>query len=147
MCSGRLLLQNRRAVIFDKKDQAGEGEYSNVVRRYGYEPIRFTADGTGTRLNLMDPMIARGTGVKGQARLLNIITRLGRGDQSLNEWEEEALRAALLTTRSADSREAARPCWPTSCRTSASWIPTATRACRPTHATSCTRPASPCAGR
>ena len=93
-----LLLQDRRAVIFDKKDQAGEGEYSNVVRRYGYEPIRFTADGTGTRLNLMDPMIARGTGVKGQARLLNIITRLGRGDQSLNEWEEEALRDALATT-------------------------------------------------
>lgn len=93
-----LLLQNRRAVIFDKKDQAGEGEYSSVVRRYGYEPIRFTADGTGTRLNLMDPMIARGTGVKGQARLLNIITRLARGDQNLNEWEEEALRAALFTT-------------------------------------------------
>ncbi len=93
-----LLLKNRRAVIFDKKDQAGEGEYSNVVRRYGFEPLRFTADGSGTRLNLMDPMIARGTGVKGQSRLLNIITRLGRGDQNLNEWEEEALRAGLRMT-------------------------------------------------
>lgn len=93
-----LLLQGRRAVVFDKKDQAGEGEYSNVARRYGCEPIRFTADGSGTRLNLMDPMIARGTGVKGQARLLNTITRLGRGDQPLTVWEEEALRAALTRT-------------------------------------------------
>jgi len=97
-----LLLEQRRAVIFDKKDQAGEGEYSNVVRRYGYEPIRFTADGTGTRLNLMDPMIARGTGVQGQSRLLNIVTRLGRGDQRLDEWEEEALRAALRRTLGQD---------------------------------------------
>jgi hypothetical protein len=71
-------------VVFDKKDQAGEGEYSTVVRRYGYEPIRFTADGTGTKLNLLDPVILEGTGVQGQARLLNIVTRLARGDQPLD---------------------------------------------------------------
>jgi hypothetical protein len=93
-----LLLAHRRAVVFDKKDQAGEGEYSEVVRHYGFEPIKFAADGTGTTLNLLDPVIARGTGLTGQARLLNIVTRLARGDQSLNEWEEEALRAALRTT-------------------------------------------------
>jgi hypothetical protein len=93
-----LILEKRRAVVFDKKDQAGEGEYANVVRRYGAEPIRFTTDGSGTTLNLLDPMIARGTGVKGQSRLLNIATRLGRGDQPLTEWEEEALRAGLKLT-------------------------------------------------
>lgn len=93
-----LLLKNRRCVVFDKKDQAGEGEYSGVVRHYGYEPIRFTADNSGTTLNLLDPVILRGTGIKGQARLLNIVTRLARGDQPLNEWEEEALRAALRRT-------------------------------------------------
>lgn len=93
-----LLLQGRRAVIFDKKDQNGEGEYSGVVRRFGYEPIRFTTDGSGTRFNLLDPLIVHGTGVAGQARLLNIVTRLGRGDQPLGEWEEEALRAALRRT-------------------------------------------------
>jgi hypothetical protein len=93
-----LLLKNRRCVVFDKKDQGGEGEYSGVVRHYGYEPIRFTADNTGTTLNLLDPVILRGTGIKGQARLLNIVTRLARGDQPLNEWEEEALRAALRRT-------------------------------------------------
>ncbi|TFB86882.1 ATP/GTP-binding protein [Cryobacterium algoricola] len=93
-----LLLKGRRAVVFDKKDQNGEGEYSNVVRHYGFEPIRFTVDGTGTTLNLLDPMIARGTGIQGQARLLNIVTRLARGDQPLDGWEEEALRAALRAT-------------------------------------------------
>ena len=77
-----LLLAGRRAVVFDKKDQAGEGEYSNVVRHYGFEPIRFTTDRTGTTLNLLDPMIVRGTGIQGQARLLNIVTRLARGDQA-----------------------------------------------------------------
>ena len=103
-----LLLSNRRVVVFDKKDQAGEGEYSNVSRRFGAEPIRFSTDGTGTRLNLMDDTIARGNGVQGQYRLLNIITRLGRGDQSLNAWEEEALRAALKSTleQKSDTRAA-----------------------------------------
>jgi len=100
-----LLLRNRRCVVFDKKDQAGEGEYSGVVRRYGYEPIRFTTDNTGTTLNLLDPLILRGTGIKGQSRLLNIVTRLARGDQPLNEWEAEALRAALRrTVERADGR-------------------------------------------
>ncbi len=93
-----LLLKGRRCVVFDKKDQAGEGEYSSVVRHYGYEPIRFTADGSGTKLNLLDPIILEGTGLQGQARLLNIVTRLARGDQALDAWEEEALRAALRAT-------------------------------------------------
>ena len=93
-----LLLKNRRCVVFDKKDQAGEGEYSGVVRRYGYEPIKFSPDGTGTTLNLLDPTILEGTGLQGQARLLNIVTRLARGDQQLDSWEEEALRAALRMT-------------------------------------------------
>ena len=100
-----LLLAGRRAVVFDKKDQAGEGEYSDVVRHYGFEPIKFAADSSGTTLNILDPVIAHGTGLQGQARLLNIVTRLARGDQSLNGWEEEALRAALrMTVEGADGR-------------------------------------------
>lgn len=93
-----LLLAGRRAVVFDKKDQSGEGEYSDVVRHYGFEPIKFAADSSGTTLNLLDPVIVRGSGLQGQARLLNIVTRLARGDQALNAWEEEALRAALRAT-------------------------------------------------
>jgi hypothetical protein len=101
-----LLLAGRRAVVFDKKDQGGEGEYSNVVRHYGFEPVRFTADSTGTTLNLLDPMIVRGTGIQGQARLLNIVTRLARGDQPLSGWEEEAVRAALRLTLEQNERTA-----------------------------------------
>jgi len=93
-----LLLKGRRGVVFDIKDQNGEGEYSDAARCFGFEPIKFTSDGSGTTLNLLDPVIARGTGIQGQARLLNIVTRLARGDQPLDGWEEEALRAALRAT-------------------------------------------------
>ncbi|AXH34770.1 ATP/GTP-binding protein [Humibacter sp. BT305] len=93
-----LLLKNRRAVVFDKKDQMGEGEYSNVTRHYGHEPIRFAADGSGTTLNLLDPMVSRGSGIQGMVRLPYTVTRIARGDEPLGEWEEEALRAALRLT-------------------------------------------------
>ena len=46
----------------------------------------------------MDPLIAQGSGLQGQFRLLNIVTRVARGDMPLTEWEEEALRAALRAT-------------------------------------------------
>ncbi len=93
-----LLLARRRAVVFDKKDENGEGEYAGVVRHFGAEPIRFTVDGHGTQLNLLDPVISRGSGIQGQMRLLGVVARLARDDQALNEWEEEALRAALHRT-------------------------------------------------
>lgn len=93
-----LLLAKRRAVVFDKKDENGEGEYAAVVRRFGADPIQFTVDGNGTRLNLLDPLISRGSGIQGQMRLLGVVARLAREDQALNEWEEEALRAALTRT-------------------------------------------------
>lgn len=93
-----LLLANRRAVVFDKKEEGGEGEYAALTRQLGGTPLRFTTDSTGTRLNLMDPLIARGSGLQGQFRLLNIVTRVARGNTALTEWEEEALRAALKTT-------------------------------------------------
>jgi len=96
-----LLLAGRRAVVFDKKDESGEGEYSEVVRHFGYEPIKFTTDGTGSRLNLLDPLISRGSGVEGQARLVETVTRVARNDVPLNDWEKEAVRAALRLTNGA----------------------------------------------
>ena len=93
-----LVLAKRRAVVFDKKDQNGEGEYSGIARRFGAEPIRFTTDGSGTRLNLLDPTITLADGVAGQVRLLNVIARLARDGRELSEWEQEALRAALERT-------------------------------------------------
>ena len=93
-----LIMAKRRATVFDKKDRAGEGEYSELARAFGAEPIKFTDDGTGTRLNLLDPMISHGTGASGQLRLLKVVTRLARNDTPLDEWEEEALRSALRIT-------------------------------------------------
>ncbi|WP_435735242.1 ATP/GTP-binding protein (plasmid) [Cellulosimicrobium sp. PMB13] len=102
VCVARpLVLQNRSAVVFDKKandDNPEEGEYAPLARRLGSEPIRFTQDGTGTRLNIMDPLIAAGTGTSGQYDLLTAIARVARDDAPLNEWEKKALRAALRRT-------------------------------------------------
>jgi hypothetical protein len=93
-----LLLKNRRAVVFDKKDENGEGEYAALTRRMGSEPFRFTADGSGTRLNLMDPLITRGTGLQGQTALLNAVARIARNDTPSTEWERKAIRDALKLT-------------------------------------------------
>ncbi|NNC14054.1 ATP/GTP-binding protein [Planctomonas sp. JC2975] len=103
-----LIMAKRRATVFDKKDRAGEGEYSELARAFGAEPIKFTDDGTGTRLNLLDKMISHGTGAAGQLRLLKVVTRLARNDTPLDEWEEEALRSALRSTlaRFDDGRDA-----------------------------------------
>lgn len=98
-----LLLAGRRAVVFDKKDDGGEGEYAALTRRLGAEPIRFTADGSGSRLNLLDPLIAQGSGSKGVFRLLAAITRVARDGQALTDWEEEALRAALRRMQATDT--------------------------------------------
>lgn len=94
-----LLLDNRRAVVFDKKDQDGEGEYAPLARRYGVEPLRFAEDGSGVRLNLFDPDVVRGTrhddaSAPDVVRLLNTICDLRRG-RGLDEWEEAATRAAV----------------------------------------------------
>ena len=90
-----LLLRNHRAVVFDKKDEDGEGEYAGVTRRLGTEPLRFDPDGSGTRFNLMDPLIARGTGLQGQMLLINAVARIARDDTPATEWEEKATRHAL----------------------------------------------------
>lgn len=102
VCVGRpLLLRYRRAVVFDKKPQGDEGEYAQITRAYGAEPLRFTVDGTGsTRLNLLDPLIVRNAGAAGIYRLLHTIVRIARDNARLTDWEEEAIRAALGATLS-----------------------------------------------
>jgi len=93
-----LLLKNRSPVVFDKKDEGGEGEYAALTRRMGSEPFRFTADGNGTRLNLMDPLITRGSGLQGQTMLLNAVARIARNGTASTEWEKKAIRDALELT-------------------------------------------------
>ncbi|KQQ18782.1 hypothetical protein ASF48_17700 [Rathayibacter sp. Leaf299] len=96
-----LVLERRRAVIFDKKKKGeegsngDEGEYADVVRRFGAEPIRFSPDAATTRLNLFDPMMVRGGGVAGQVRLLRTVAALANGGAELTKWENEAVRSAF----------------------------------------------------
>lgn len=91
-----LLIRRRRAVIFDKKNRGGEGEYAELVREWGTgEPIRFTTDGSGSRLNLLDPLIVNQIGSAGTYRLLHAILRIARDGERIDEWEEKAARSAL----------------------------------------------------
>lgn len=110
----QLLLDGRRVVVLDKKNQAGAGEYTELARTVGAPSIRFTIDGTGSRLNLLDPVIALGEddhdGFYGAGRptgqmmlLRGVLTEaLGR---EVSEREGKALRLALLAaTRDAAER-------------------------------------------
>ncbi len=93
-----LILKNRRVVVYDKKDRAGEGEYAELVRTFGAEPIRFASDNTGSRLNLLDPVIVRGTGLRGQSQLLQTVVRLANNNAPMLPGETEAVRSALRAT-------------------------------------------------
>lgn len=89
-----LILRNRRAVVMDRKDRNGEGEYCDVARRLGAEPLRMVVGEGGTTLNIMDPVILAGAGRSGQARLLAALAELANDGQALDKWEKAALRAA-----------------------------------------------------
>ncbi|MDO5498634.1 MAG: hypothetical protein Q4F67_03020 [Propionibacteriaceae bacterium] len=90
-----LVFERRRVMVIDKKIKDGAGEYTDLVHRYGGEPFRMSQDGTGTRLNLMDPVIYRGAGEKAQLRLLRAVAEIARGgNEPLSTWELKALRMA-----------------------------------------------------
>ena len=108
----QLLLSGRRVVVLDKKIQAGQGEYTPIAAAVGAPSIRFTVDGTGSRLNLLDPAIALGdpdghgaTGrPTGQMMLLRAVLAEALG-REVSEREGKALRLALLAaTRDAVER-------------------------------------------
>ncbi len=95
-----LALGDRQVVVYDRKDESGEGEYSELTRFYGNEPLKFSVEpGADTaRLNLLDPSVGLVRGDSGQLRLLRTVCELARGS-ALNEVEREALRAAYALTR------------------------------------------------
>ncbi|OXM44247.1 ATP/GTP-binding protein [Amycolatopsis thailandensis] len=118
-CTRQLLLDNRRVVVLDKKLQAGVGEYTALARFLGAPSIRFTVDGRGSRLNLLDPVIALGddqavdleadTGgglarPTGQMMLLRAVLAEALG-RPVSEREGKALRLALVSaTQDAHNR-------------------------------------------
>lgn len=107
----RNLMVGRRVVIVDKKLQAlGDGtragEYSTLARTLGYTPITLKVGGGGTRINILDPLIAGESidGVAGQQLLLETVASAAVG-RSLNERERKALRVARENaTRAAEQQ-------------------------------------------
>lgn len=96
----RPLLVGRRVVVLDKKLQRDEdsrqGEYGPVCKLLGVEPLRFATDGTGMRINALDPRIVTTGGTTqgpGQTVLLRaiLLEALGR---PISELEGKALRMA-----------------------------------------------------
>lgn len=118
-CTRQLLMENRRVVVLDKKTQAGVGEYTALARFLGAPSIRFTTDGKGSRLNLLDPVIALGGNQTddpddnsagglarptGQMMLLRAVLAEALG-RPVTEREGKALRLALVAaTRDARNR-------------------------------------------
>lgn len=97
----RNLTLGRRVVIVDKKMQTAgdtdgehEGEYAALARGLGVEPIRFTGEAGGLRINPLDPVIT------GSDRLTASHTDLLKAileeviGESLSAEERKALRVA-----------------------------------------------------
>lgn len=92
-----LVLNHRRVVVIDKKDERGAGEYADLTRRFGAEPITFRLDGTGAILNPLDPAIA-GKDLTLTDRLLVSLAELA-ANRSLTVWEAQALRVAMRAAK------------------------------------------------
>ncbi|MFJ2087508.1 hypothetical protein ACIOBK_33625 [Micromonospora chokoriensis] len=94
-----LAFRGRRTVVADRKDQNGEGEYSELCRALGGTPIRMEVGGGGSRINLLDPVISVGaqstTQVAGQLQLLRAVVHAASGSEP-DSWQGAALRTAHL---------------------------------------------------
>lgn len=101
-----LILRNRRAVVFDKKNEDGEGEYAEVCRFHTdpadlkmgriNEAVRFALDGSGVRFNILDAMISgvNDDGLNNQLVYLDTVPALMRAGQATNARERKAIRLA-----------------------------------------------------
>ncbi|MEU3455247.1 hypothetical protein ABZ671_16875 [Micromonospora sp. NPDC006766] len=94
-----LAFRSRRTVVADRKDQGGEGEYSELCRQLGGNPIRFELGRGGSRINLLDPVIGisaeSSTQVAGQLQLLRAVVHAASGAEP-DSWQGAALRIAHL---------------------------------------------------
>lgn len=104
-----LVMRGRRVVVMDKKDEGGEGEYCEIARQYGAEPLRFVVGGGGVRLNVFDPAILEVSGLAGQAQLLVALAELANDGLPLDKWEDAALRAAHKATLRAAEADGVEP--------------------------------------
>lgn len=104
-----LILRSRRVVVMDRKDQNGEGEYAEVARQFGNEPLRMVLGEGGTTINMLDPVFLASAGIAGQFRLLRAVTELANDGEGLTKWERPALRAAHRATLRQAETDGATP--------------------------------------
>lgn len=101
----QLTMRKRRAVVFDKKPRTDgtinsqeEGEYAELTRLMGSEPMRMEVGGDGkssTVLNILDPVILQGGGRSTQQSLLFTMAELAES-RKLERFERKAIEAAHL---------------------------------------------------
>ncbi|MFI5736172.1 hypothetical protein ACIA49_39020 [Kribbella sp. NPDC051587] len=91
----RPLLLGRRVAVVDKKDQGGQGEYTPLAHALNIEPIRFALDGTGTKINILDPEIGTTSSQAAatQNQLLRAVAAQALG-RELRQREGKALEVA-----------------------------------------------------
>lgn len=90
-----LTFRRRRAVVVDRKDMGGVGEYTDVTSELGgnHFPFRIGSGAGGYTLNPLDPQMLEVIGVARQRMLLRgMIERVNGVD--LNQWERKGLRTA-----------------------------------------------------
>lgn len=100
-----LILKGRRVVVLDKKanDANREGEYAEVTRSFGAEPIKFSVRGGGAVLNPLDSRITgAGDSQADPTAGVQVLRALAEmsGGRGLDEWEDAVLRTAFATTMS-----------------------------------------------
>lgn len=100
-----MILRGRRAVVMDKKDRDGEGEYCELTRALGSQPLHFRIGGGGTVINPLDPTIAEAIGSKGQIGLLRSMAERAGNVDSLDPWQGKALRSAYLASMRAAEQD------------------------------------------
>lgn len=100
----RPLTLGRLACVLDKKPMPGSygaldvGEYTPICEGLGVEPLRFATDGSGLKINVLDPRIARvGSDQKGAGQTGLLRAALEETlSRPLSEKEGKALRVAHL---------------------------------------------------
>lgn len=100
-----IILRGRRAVVMDKKDRNGEGEYCELTRELGSDPFHFRIGGGGTVINPMDPVIAEAIGRSGQLGLLRSMAERSADVDALDAWKGRALRSAYIAVTQAAEQD------------------------------------------
>lgn len=104
-----IILKGRRAVVMDKKDRNGEGEYCELTRELGSSPFHFRVGGGGTVINPLDPTITATIGRARQLGLLRSMAERSANVDTLDPWQQRALRTAYTEVMRLAERDGREP--------------------------------------